>query len=122
VNFFAAPEHTMATSSLLGIDSDNLPPSHNATGIDSLGPSDASDSGSDSVGAYSDEPDSDTSSAQDILPDHIEAMGGDAEGSAGDGPDAPDEGMTALRADGIPQDEDQEGDGDGDGGGEEAAD
>jgi hypothetical protein len=138
VNFFAAPEHTMATSSLLGIDSDNLPPSHNATGIDSLGPSDASDSGSDSAGAYSDEPDSDTdrfgtgerssadlsetSSAQDILPDHIEAMGGDAEGSAGDGPDAPDEGMTALRADGIPQDEDQEGDGDGDGGGEEAAD
>ena len=48
----------MATSSLLGIDSDNLPPLHSATGIDSLGPSDASDSGSDSAGAYSDEPDS----------------------------------------------------------------
>lgn len=80
----------MATSSLLGIDSDNLPASHSATGIDSLGPSDASDSGSDSAGAYSDEPDSDTdrfgtgerssadqserTDAQDILPDHIETL------------------------------------------------
>ena len=78
----------MATSSLLGIDSDNLPATHNATGIDSLGPSDASDSGSDSAGAYSAEPDSDTdrfgtgerssvqadepADARDILPDHIE--------------------------------------------------
>lgn len=87
----------MATSSLLGIDADNLPPAHSATGIDSLGPSDASDSGSDSAGAYSDEPDSDTdrfgtgerSSADpdehplshDILPDHIEslAVGDDAD-------------------------------------------
>ena len=85
----------MATSSLLGIDSENLPPLHSATGIDSLGPSDASDSGSDSAGAYSDEPDSDTdrfgtgerssadlsehSNAQDILPDHIEALDGGAD-------------------------------------------
>lgn len=91
----------MATSSLLGIDSDNLPPLHSATGIDSLGPSDASDSGSDSAGAYSDEPDSDTdrygtgerssadpsehSDAQDILPDHIEALGSDAEDSTAEG-------------------------------------
>lgn len=83
----------MATSSLLGIDSDNLPPSHSATGIDSLGPSDASDSGSDSAGAYSSESDSDTdrfgtgerssvepdeqASARDILPDHIENTGPD---------------------------------------------
>ena len=94
----------MATSSLLGIDSDNLPHSHSATGIDSLGPSDASDSGSDSAGAYSDEPDSDTdrfgtgerssadlserSDAQDILPDHIAAM--DAGAEDGSGPDADD--------------------------------
>ena len=78
----------MATSSLLGIDNGNLPATHSATGIDSLGPSDASDSGSDSAGAYSAEPDSDTdrfgtgergsvqadeaTDAQDILPDHIE--------------------------------------------------
>ena len=81
----------MATSSLLGIDTDNLPASHNATGIDSLGPSDASDSGSDSAGAYSDDPGSDTDrfgtgerssadqsdrpDARDILPDHVEALG-----------------------------------------------
>ena len=80
----------MATSSLLGIDSDNLPPVHSATGIDSLGPSDASDSGSDSIGAYSAESDSDTDRhgtgergsvepltppmAQDILPDHVENL------------------------------------------------
>jgi hypothetical protein len=136
----------MATSSLLGIDSDNIPPLHSATGIDSLGPSDASDSGSDSAGAYSDEPDSDTdrfgtgerssadlsehSSAQDILPDHIEAMGVDGT----DAPDAPDEGMdteaeagtdgpapdqrsgaagrsarSPLRADDMPQEEHQDG-------------
>ncbi|CAN7323193.1 hypothetical protein LJR129_001765 [Acidovorax sp. LjRoot129] len=80
----------MATSSLLGIDSDNLPPVHSATGIDSLGPSDASDSGSDSAGVYSADSDSDTDrfgtgergsveqdspTARDILPDHVESMG-----------------------------------------------
>ncbi len=80
----------MATSSLLGIDSDNLPPVHSATGIDSLGPSDASDSGSDSAGVYSSDSDSDTDrfgtgergsvepgspAARDILPDHVERMG-----------------------------------------------
>ncbi len=80
----------MATSSLLGIDADNLPPAHSATGIDSLGPSDASDSGSDSAGAYSAETDSDTDrfgtgerggvepgtepSARDILPDQVESV------------------------------------------------
>lgn len=83
----------MATSSLLGIDADNHPPEHNATGIDSLGPSDASDSGSDSAGAYGTESDSDTdrfgtgerSSANpapeptdtDILPDHVDLLGED---------------------------------------------
>lgn len=91
----------MATSSLLGIDSDNLPPSHSATGIDSLGPSDASDSGSDSAGVYSADSDSDTdrfgtgergsvepdsATARDILPDHVESMrlGGPDDGA---GPD-----------------------------------
>lgn len=80
----------MATSTLLGIDTDPLASSPSATGIDSLGPSDASDSGSDSIGVYSADPDSDTdrfgtgergsaepdeqSRAQDILPDHIEAI------------------------------------------------
>jgi hypothetical protein len=95
----------MATSSLLGIDADNLPLAHSATGIDSLGPSDASDSGSDSAGAYSTESDSDTDrfgtgergsvepdpqpSARDILPDHVENMqAGGPGGGAG-----PDEGM-----------------------------
>jgi hypothetical protein len=84
-------EQAMATSSLLGIDTENLPPTHSATGIDSLGPSDASDSGSDSVGVYSTDSDSDTdrfgtgergsvesdpTTARDILPDHVESMGG----------------------------------------------
>lgn len=83
----------MATSSLLGIDTDNLPATHSATGIDSLGPSDASDSGSDSAGAYSAEADADTDrfgtgerssvdnaappAARDILPDHVESFGAD---------------------------------------------
>lgn len=77
----------MATSSLLGIDTENLPAAQPATGIDRLGPSDASDSGSDSAGAYGSEPDSDTdrfgtgerssvqadeqAQALDIVPDHI---------------------------------------------------
>lgn len=85
----------MATSSLLGIDADHLPPAHSATGIDSLGPSDASDSGSDSAGAYSSETDSDTDRfgtgerssvepapqplARDILPDHVEDMSEESE-------------------------------------------
>jgi hypothetical protein len=126
----------MATSSLLGIDSENLPPLHSATGIDSLGPSDASDSGSDSAGAYSDEPDSDTdrfgtgerssadlsehSNAQDILPDHIEALDGGADDATPAEVDsdaerpAPDQRAGTVRtpasglprADEMPQDED----------------
>lgn len=80
----------MATSSLLGIDVENTLPSHTATGIDSLGPSDASDTGSDSAGAYGSEADSDSDRfgtgerggvepsedpvARDILPDHVENM------------------------------------------------
>lgn len=82
-------EHTMATSPLLGIDADDLP-THSPTGIDSMGPSDLSDSGSDSLGVYGADPDSDTDSqgsgerrsvgrssepdAVDILPDHVESM------------------------------------------------
>lgn len=93
----------MATSSLLGIDTDNLPATHNATGIDSLGPSDASDSGSDSAGAYSDEPGSDTDrfgtgerssadltdgpDARDILPDHVETVSGGAQDAGAELPD-----------------------------------
>ena len=84
----------MATSSLLGIDTENLPAAQPATGIDRLGPSDASDSGSDSAGAYGSEPDSDTdrfgtgerssvqadeqAQALDILPDHIVRGGTDS--------------------------------------------
>lgn len=83
----------MATSSLLGIDADNLPPTHSATGNDSMGPSDASDSGSDSAGVYSADPEMDTDrygtgerasvepglhrEARDILPDHMEAFSPD---------------------------------------------
>lgn len=86
----------MATSSLLGIDADNLPPLHSATGNDSMGPSDASDSGSDSAGVYSADPEMDTDrygtgerasvepglhrEARDILPDHMEAFSPDADG------------------------------------------
>ncbi|MFN7155884.1 MAG: hypothetical protein ACK4OE_19605 [Acidovorax sp.] len=85
----------MATSSLLGIDADNRPPAHSATGIDSLGPSDASDSGSDSAGAYGTESESDTDrfgtgerssvdpapepTDTDILPDHVDLLGADAD-------------------------------------------
>lgn len=83
----------MAKSSLLGIDADNLPPLHSATGNDSLGPSDASDSGSDSAGVYGTDPDNDTDrhgtgerasvepglrrEDRDILPDHMEALSSD---------------------------------------------
>lgn len=80
----------MANSTLLGIETENTLPSHTATGIDSLGPSDASDTGSDSAGAYGSEADSDTDRfgtgerggvepsedpvPRDILPDHIESV------------------------------------------------
>lgn len=79
----------MATSPLLGIDADDIP-TRSPTGIDSMGPSDVSDSGSDSLGVYSADPDSDTDSqgagerrsvdrspepdAFDILPDHVENL------------------------------------------------
>lgn len=109
----------MATSPLLGIDADDLP-THSPTGIDSMGPSDVSDSGSDSLGVYSADPDSDTDSqgagerrsvdrspepdALDLLPDHVENLvpnddilavpedetGGDAAGTAS--ADAPPDG------------------------------
>ncbi len=85
----------MAKSSLLGIDADNLSTFHSATGNDSLGPSDASDSGSDSAGLYGTDPDNDTDrhgtgerasvepelqlEARDILPDHLESMETDDE-------------------------------------------
>ena len=105
----------MATSSLLGIDADNLPQEHSATGIDSLGPSDASDSGSDSAGAYGTDSDSDTDrfgtgerssvnpapepTDTDILPDHVEDDAGAEDTprsdrrplSADDLPDEPDD-------------------------------
>lgn len=84
----------MATSSLLGIDPENLPSTHNATGNDSMGPSDASDSGSDSAGVYGSDPDNDTDrygtgerasvepglqrESRDILPDHVEDLAADA--------------------------------------------
>lgn len=108
----------MATSSLLGIDADNLPPAHSATGIDSLGPSDASDSGSDSAGAYSAETDSDTdrfgtgergsvepdaqATARDILPDHVEAVGSGESGSPSRGTRQGD--AASLGPDDLPQD------------------
>lgn len=110
----------MATSSLLGIDADNLPPAHNATGIDSLGPSDASDSGSDSAGVYSADPDSDTDrfgtgergavepdgedAPRDILPDHIETSSPD--GSDREGEEGPDSKAVTTDPDALPQEED----------------
>ncbi len=78
----------MATSSLLGAD--RAPSLPSGTDVQSLGPSDSTDSGSDSVGAFShDELASDTDAAgtgeraaiepaldadsRDILPDHVQA-------------------------------------------------
>lgn len=79
----------MATSSLLGAD--RAPSLPSGTDVESLGPSDSTDSGSDSVGAFSeDELASDTDAAgtgersaieptldadsRDILPDHVETV------------------------------------------------
>ncbi|MFY3386554.1 hypothetical protein [Paracidovorax sp. MALMAid1276] len=91
----------MAHSSLLGIDADPLAHLHSATGNDSLGPSDASDSGSDSAGLYGTDPDNDTDrhgtgerasvepgirvESRDILPDHLESMDSDSD-EPGDAP------------------------------------
>ena len=115
----------MATSSLLGIDTDHLPATHSATGIDSLGPSDASDSGSDSAGAYGSEPDSDTdrfgtgerssvqadepADAKDILPDHIEnrVPGGPDDGMLDEERDRG-TGRAALTPDDLPSGDDTE--------------
>ncbi len=77
----------MATSSILGAD--RAPSLPSGTDVESLGPSDSTDSGSDSVGAFGrDELASDTDAAgtgeraaiepmldadsRDILPDHVE--------------------------------------------------
>ncbi len=79
----------MATSSILGAD--RAPSLPSGTDVESLGPSDSTDSGSDSVGAFShDELASDTDAggtgersaieptldgdSRDILPDHVEAV------------------------------------------------
>lgn len=115
----------MATSSLLGIDTDHLPATYSATGIDSLGPSDASDSGSDSAGAYGSEPDSDTdrfgtgerssvqadepADAKDILPDHIEnrVPGGPDDGMLDEERDRGTAGA-ALTPDDLPSGDDTE--------------
>lgn len=109
----------MAKSSLLGIDADNLPPTHSATGNDSMGPSDASDSGSDSAGVYGTDPDNDTDrhgtgerasvepglhrESRDILPDHLEALAADdADG------DLPTDPVVDLDADLYPEEEGEE--------------
>jgi hypothetical protein len=110
----------MATSSLLGIDADNLPPIHSATGNDSMGPSDASDSGSDSAGVYSADPEMDTDrygtgerasvepglhrEARDILPDHMEALS-PADDVDGDLPADP---QVDVDADLYPEEESEE--------------
>lgn len=90
----------MATSSLLGNDAGIPLPTHRATGNGSLGPSDASDSGSDSAGMYDPDTDNDTDrygtgerasvepdfspDARDILPDHVEGIDNT---TAGENPD-----------------------------------
>lgn len=106
----------MATSILLGIDPENIPSQHNSTGIDSLGPSDASDSGSDSAGVYSADSDTDRfgtgerSSVEpnalpldaDILPDHVEAFeAGSEEMPLGE--------QDALSAEDLPQEDEDDG-------------
>ncbi len=110
----------MAHSSLLGIDADNLPPAHCATGNDSMGPSDASDSGSDSAGVYSTDTEMDTDrygtgerasvepglhrESRDILPDHMESIssGDDTEG------DLPAESLVDADADMYPEEDREE--------------
>lgn len=106
----------MATSSILGIDPENIPSEHSATGIDRLGPSDASDSGSDSAGVYSADSDTDrfgtgerssadpapSRSDRDILPDHVENAAGDEDTSRSD------EG--ALTAEDLPRQDDDDND------------
>ncbi len=115
----------MAKSSLLGIDADNLPPLHSATGNDSMGPSDASDSGSDSAGVYGTDPDNDTDrhgtgerasvepglhrESRDILPDHLEALAAD---DAED--DLPADPVVDVDADLYPEEEESEEPGTGD--------
>lgn len=93
----------MATSSILGAD--RAPTLPGGTDVASLGPSDSTDSGSDSVGAFGhDELASDTDAAgtgeraaiepmldadsRDILPDHIErAPDGEPDGDFDSDPD-----------------------------------
>lgn len=93
----------MATSSILGAD--RAPSLPSGTDIESLGPSDSTDSGSDSVGAFGhDELASDTDAAgtgeraaiepmldadsRDILPDHVErAPDVEADGAFDSDPD-----------------------------------
>ncbi len=114
----------MATSSLLGIDADNLPPTHSATGNDSMGPSDASDSGSDSAGVYGSDPENDTDrygtgerasvepglrrESRDILPDHVEEL---ADNDTGDIPS--DDAEVAADADLYPESDTEEDEEDG---------
>ena len=115
----------MATSSILGGERAALQPSGRST--DLLGPSDSSDSGSDSIGEFgADQLSSDTdrngtgdrpsadqrdvANGQDILPDHI------SRASAGE-PDAIDAELDALAVsddDGADEESGDEG-GDGDG-------
>lgn len=93
----------MATSSILGAE--RAPTLPGGADVASLGPSDSTDSGSDSVGAFGhDELASDTDAAgtgeraaiepmldadsRDILPDHIErALDGEADGEFDSDPD-----------------------------------
>ena len=97
----------MATTSPPDADAGTLPlaTEHSATGIDRLGPSDASDSGSDSAGAYDGEGDSNTDrfgtgerhgvepetapDGRDILPDHVERVGGDDDDAGEPGAEPP---------------------------------
>lgn len=89
----------MATSSILGAD--RAPSLPSGTDVESLGPSDSTDSGSDSVGAFGhDELASDTDAAgtgeraaiepmldadsRDILPDHVERGPDDDESTSDD--------------------------------------
>jgi hypothetical protein len=93
----------MATSSILGGDA--VEQQHSGTGTGLLGPSDSTDSGSDTVGTLgSDEFDSDSDrfgtgeragvdthdgdTAADLLPDHVERFGGTADDDDGLADDA----------------------------------
>jgi hypothetical protein len=100
----------MATSSILGGD---LPPNEpKGTGVDSLGPSDSSDSGSDAAGTEdraSSEGGLEEATNADILPDRVGVFP-DAASEVATSPEDPEAASAADLADTDDEPEDEEND------------